>query len=556
MRVLPFSLPDGWPVSLWFFLITAVIYLLQRFPLTGVFLMIVGAAFWSILLINLGMLGLAAESVTGRVNLLWLLVPALYFGVYYLAYSTDQRMLKIVTAETVRFNEAKSLPFDPDRQDLVFGDPKDGLGISASNFSQRYGLAQTFDSKGRVYLIGTSESCALLRDKPVFQSAGIFSHGITRQGERRYLRASTGFCTIMMPGEPDRPIVRVTERQETAKRGRMPFIQRDFTARDESNGAHASVRSAVAQPLKFIPMPVMGCALNSAAASWDCFHGFMRDRVELPPGMPRYASGAPLIAKLLGLKETDDLSIHAIGPERFKPMADRADAELAAKEVALLEQILASPETYIKDAWFRHLGNRPDAVEPYGDRIFDALGKLQQADVRASANGRELWKLAAKLPEPVVAKHRPRIVNWMKPGALREWTDQTWEAFALLDLADPVQRDIVLRRLERPQGYTTELLPAFCRMGAAAPPDAKDRLLGIWRERAKLAEERGNHRPHEDVLLYLTLNRIGLKEQAGKVDQRHMRTTYLGIWNEITPASPADVCSMSVNDLSNRFRRR
>ena len=554
--MLPFSLPDGWPVSLWFFLITAIVYLLQRFPLTGVFLMIVGAAFWSILLINLGMLGLVAESVTGKANALWLLVPTLYFGGYYWAYSNDQRMLKAVTAETVRFNQAKSLPFNPDRQDLVFGDPKDGLGISASDFTQRYGLARTFDSNGRVHLVGTSEACGLLRDKPVFQSAGIFAHGITRQGERRYLRKATGFCSIIMPGEPDRPIVRVTERQESAKRGRMPIIQREFTARDETNGAEATIRSAVAQPLKRIPMPVMGCALNSGAASWDCFHGFMRGRVALPPGMAPYGSGASLIARLLGLKETDDLSVHAIGPERFKPMADRADAELTAKELALLERILASPETYFKDSWFRHLGNRPDAVEPYGDRIFEALGKLQQSDLRVSDNGRALWKLAALLPEPVIARHRPQVIEWMKPGALRPWTDQTWQAFALLDLADPVQRDIVLARLERPQGYTTDLLPGFCRMGAAMPQDAKDRLLGIWRARGKLAEERGNYRPHEDVLFYLTLNRIGLKEQAGKVDQRYMGSTYLGIWDEITPDSPEDVCGMSVNDLNNRFRRR
>jgi len=50
------TLPNGWPWSLWFLVATLVLYLLQRFPLTGVFLMVVGAAFWSVVLVNLGIL--------------------------------------------------------------------------------------------------------------------------------------------------------------------------------------------------------------------------------------------------------------------------------------------------------------------------------------------------------------------------------------------------------------------------------------------------------------------------------------------------------------------
>ena len=60
-----FTLPDlpaGWPWSLWFFAITLIVYLLQRFPLTGVFLMVVGAAFWSVVLINLGVVGIGFEA--------------------------------------------------------------------------------------------------------------------------------------------------------------------------------------------------------------------------------------------------------------------------------------------------------------------------------------------------------------------------------------------------------------------------------------------------------------------------------------------------------------
>lgn len=556
MRWLPFSLPKGWPRSLWFFVITAVLFLLQWFPYTGVFLMIVGAAFWSILLINLGMAGLIVEAVTGRVKVLWLLIPALYLGGYYWAYSSDRSMLAVAGQETVRFNVGKSLAFDPERQDLLIEESSDGLSVSASEFTKSFGLARAFDSHGRVFMVGTKESCEIVRDKPVFLSAGIQAHSITRPGPRRWTRKSTGFCTIMMPGKPDKPTVRLREQATETRHGRLPVTLRDFTVRDEASGATAVVRIGRAGPLKRFPMPVMGCALNSGAPSWDCFAGFMRDTVQLLPDMPRYGGGAPIVARMLGLKPSDDLAARAIGPERFKPMADRADAELAAKELAMLEAILADPLEPLKGNGFMHLRNKPEVLAPYAGRMFEALGILQRSDVRGSSNGSELWRLVAVLPEEALEPHRALMAVWMTPGAMRPWTDESWQVFARLDAADPMQREIMLTRLERPLGdIATNLLPAFCRMGASAPQDAKDRLLAVWRARGAVATERGGGRGYDHVQLYLTLARMGLKQQAGKVEQRYMGPTFAGIWNEVTPATPADICDLSTHDLSNRYRK-
>ena len=556
MRWLPFSLPKGWPVSLWFFVITAILFLLQWFPYTGVFLMIVGAAFWSILLINLGMAGLIFEAITGRVRILWLLIPALYLGGYYWAYSNDRDMLAVASQETVRFNVGKSLAFDPDRQDLLVQVSEDGLGMSAATLTQSFGLPRAFDSHGRVHMVGTSESCELVRDKPVFLSAGIQAHAITRQGPSRWTRKSTGFCSIFVPGKPDKPTVRITEKATETRHGRLPVTLRDFIARDEASSATAVVRMGRAGPLKRFPMPVMGCALNSAAPSWGCFAGFMRDTVQLLPDMPRYSSGAPIVARMLGLKPSDDLAAHAIGPERFKPMADRADAELAAKELAVLEAILADPLAPLEGDGFMHLRNKPEVLAPYADRMFEALGILQRSDVRGSRSGGELWRLVAVLPEEALAPHRALMAAWMTPGAMRPWTDQTWQIFARLDVADPVQREIMLTKLEDPRGdIATNLLPAFCRMGASAPQDAKNRLLAVWRARGAVAQERGGHRGYDHVQLYLALARMGLKQQAGKIEQRYMGPTFAGIWNEVTPATPADICDLSTHDLSNRYRK-
>ncbi len=57
-------------------------------------------------------------------------------------------------------------------------------------------------------------------------------------------------------------------------------------------------------------------------------------------------------------------------------------------------------------------------------------------------------------------------------------------------------------------------------------------------------------------MLYLTLARLGLKSQAGKVEQRYFGPTFLAIWDEVTPKTHVDACSESAGEVSNYFRRR
>lgn len=71
------------PVSLGFFVVTAAVFLLQVIPVTGVFLMFALAMFWSIVLINAGMIGMAAEAALGRVSRWWLLLPLAFYGGYW-----------------------------------------------------------------------------------------------------------------------------------------------------------------------------------------------------------------------------------------------------------------------------------------------------------------------------------------------------------------------------------------------------------------------------------------------------------------------------------------
>ncbi len=552
MRFLPYSLPDGLPVSLWFFAVTAIVYLLQRFPFTGVFLMIVGAAFWSVVLINLGMAGIVLEAVTRRVSLLWLLLPVLYLGGFYLAWAHDQKMLARVSVDTARFNAGKSLAFDPERQDLVIGRSEDGLGLGVAEFLRDHGLARVFDDNGRVHLIGTGETCKFLADKPGLRSAGIHSQWITRPGPRRYRPSSTGFCIIAMPGTPDKPVVRVTERQIKPDYGRLPVVLREYVATDEASRGTVAVRTGRASPLRRFPGPVLGCALNSGAPSWECFAGFLRKTATpVLPDMPQYGGGAPVLARMLGLEPNEDLAAHAIGPERFRPMADRVDAEQVDKELVVLEKLLADPTAPMWDPWFHHLPNKPEVLVPYAGRIFDALRRLEGADVRGRDQGRNLWELAAALPDAALAPHRAEMLRWLNPSTAKPWTVASYQIYRRLDAVLPEEREILLQRMESREG-NLELAKKICRLGADAPADAKRRLLTLWRRLGEAAH--GEDRPSEHVPLYFALARMGLKSEAGKVEQRYFGPTYAAIWDRITPETPAETCDMSSNDLNNWLR--
>ena len=133
--------------------------------------------------------------------------------------------------------------------------------------------------------------------------------------------------------------MRVAGKSEQSSQATLPVTTQTFRLRDEASGREVVVRSAFAGPLKRFPMPVMGCALNSGAPSWQCFHGFMRDSVTpVAPPDQKYGGGTVVVAAALGLEKVQDWAALATGPERFRGLADAADAKLVAKEIAILER--------------------------------------------------------------------------------------------------------------------------------------------------------------------------------------------------------------------------
>jgi len=72
----------------------------------------------------------------------------------------------------------------------------------------------------------------------------------------------------------------------------LQSVVRIGTNSTQSGGDPVLVRVGHVSPLPWLPMPIMGCGLNSSNPSWDCFAGFQR--------LERKALGDAAVATALG----------------------------------------------------------------------------------------------------------------------------------------------------------------------------------------------------------------------------------------------------------------
>ena len=118
----------------------------------------------------------------GRVSRLWLVVPLLYFGGYYLAYFRNQATLARCARSmpsSTRASRCRST-----RRRRIWCSARAGGDPVSQSIRPDYGLARAFDGNGRMSLVGDKEACALLRGNDVYRSAGIYSTGLKSAGDK------------------------------------------------------------------------------------------------------------------------------------------------------------------------------------------------------------------------------------------------------------------------------------------------------------------------------------------------------------------------------------
>ena len=302
--------------------LTVVVVLLQLSPWTGVFLMFIGGPFWSVLLINLGFVLMARDAIVDRER--WMLMfPALWFGGYLLVSAISHWQAARFDAVIVAANAGKRLAFDPSRQDILIQRDKDdevrGSGLRASALVDRFGLWRAYQADP-VYSADLSRGLDHVSAEWLV-AAPCPGRGAHRLGNASYssvwtggypskepMRAAQSLCRYTQEGSPARPTVVATSGPGTNTHGLADTFTQEVAL---STGSAAPLRllSGWSSPLRWYPMPIMGCGLNSGIPAWQCVFEFGREsRFKRDRNTPER-----VIARALGLREITY-------PERFPAM--------------------------------------------------------------------------------------------------------------------------------------------------------------------------------------------------------------------------------------------
>lgn len=292
------------PLSFKLLLITAIVFLLQMHPATGLILFLVAAPWWSLITINAGFFIMIIESLTGMLNRYFVIIPIIWFGGYTLATAWSHYELAQIGAAFARENAGHSFQFSSSINDLLIDSESDAeLSGLAGKLVSTHELPVVYQidkdhHRGAVmaYRLGSSKTCTrLLHDETFRKTGGLYS-----------LQKNYAFdkepCVYFAPERPQKPIVIVTSIRSEMEN----FFTRYTTSRMKvqiQGEVIDGLNSGFGKALTWYPQPHLGCFLNSGAQKWDCFTEFGRENTKVLKGGDNVALNASeVLGRALNLK--------------------------------------------------------------------------------------------------------------------------------------------------------------------------------------------------------------------------------------------------------------
>lgn len=388
------------PISIAFFFLAFVGYLLQLSPLIGVFLMLFAAPYWSVLLINAGFVGIAVEAGFGLVHRLWLALPILWFGIYAGFVGMERLEFRDQAKALTRANAA-ALPNPRPSGIVIEGDQNNETAIRLMAGFTGAPL-YTADRNGREVRslhIGTGPTCATYGlvtpwrgrayDRPVLPDPDACVYA-------RPLASLPGNLWHVIPPEP------YGSRENRA-----------ITIRNPSGEIHFVTVKSI-KPLPWIPRPIMGCALISSSPEWKCVREFDRNpSYDLVAG--KGGDGvAAAIATAFGLTpRTKDTPVDAAELALNREIS----ASASAAALQALEQSLSSPFGEVSEALnLRILRSDPNSIRPYLPALVRAVTEMTPAPL--SVKKTETYvQLIAAVPDRDFAPFKAALAETYRPGS-------------------------------------------------------------------------------------------------------------------------------------------
>ncbi len=550
------------PVSVWLFGLTGLVFVLQLIPFTGIFLMFLLAPFWSVVTLNLGFVALACEAATGRVPRVWLLAPLAYFGGYAIFAHQSHQAVEQLDAAVRNLNADKHVPFDPASNALVIESNANDLGGTGSSLVRGFHLHVAYtvtrdhqrrtpkelpqlNSSYRADRVGAAATCVRIRGDTRFREATAWAHSTRPSGSAR---ASTqpALCAYSLPERPTLPEIRISARRDPI--GSWLFTGRRVLVEISMPGAETvELISGHVAPYSWLPMPIMGCALNSGAPKWQCFAGFQTAAYRGLGGTGAYGGATiEIIARALGLVPVEGPRTE---PETTStPELDELLARHETAAIANLDRLLADPTLRATVHDLKGLAERPELLIPRVDAMLSAMSAALSHGKGRSETARNLQRLLAHLPNEEFARIGPALLMALaagtpvQPANSRRPVVEQIDGTLLRRLADlgiqavPTFDRIVFANAGRPP---VDAVLGLCRLGALASPMAI-RL-------AQRVNENSSPRDELRLAAIVTLLRLGQPDLAEPMSDGFggYRRTTIDAWRTTVNAeSGPHVCTL------------
>ncbi len=573
-RALPFSLIP--------LVIAGIVFLLQLLPFPGIILMVMLAAMWPIALVNASMIGIAAEAALGRVYRFWLIVPVAFYGIYAACMIAERLEFAALVDEIDAHNAGVTIPFDPERHALLHDNT--GSAIGPQNWDVPVVYAKN-DVATRSTRIIEGKLCDELIDEPELGFAGIKT-GTVRDRIGRNRTEDERYCTLSIPKDaPDKPVFTISRTQTKTTRGTMSLRVAEYLV-TSPEGKQWRIKGGTASLLKWVPMPIAGCALNSGGPSWNCFAGFLRTNAPILSGKDRYGREVKALASAMGIEPLTRASRTASDSKKTRQVVDQILAAEHESQIAALDAMIADPLVR-QEIGLWSIKWRPDLIAPRADAMVAALEsvrrnerrtlieynalvererqeqaqaaqELAEAQETASRNGlppaisisparsrlppmpdatgagQEIASVLENAPASDIRRLGARIVALFDLEQPEDWLWKREYLLRRIGEAGPVASPILLQRVAATTENGGAGIEGWCRMGSKAPQAGQAMLLELWNDKV-LAEDRA-----EDFIVAMLRTETALPG-PGSIDPARYESL-VSTFDGITPESSSDVC--------------
>jgi hypothetical protein len=549
------------PISLIFFVAAGVVYLLQLFPGTGIFLMFAGAMLWSVALINLGMIGTALEAIVRANMLWWLALPIVFYGVYWTNFAVEHQQLSGLTRSFDTANASVATGFDPESQDLVFHNEKDAAWMVRNYDIARVYIADAKTAGGyRSFRLVEDSVCKRVSDNgDALRDAGITIQLLfTHLPSGRYAKIDR-LCLLSMPETPSKEPVKVSKtRNQEKNEGRLPTVQHQISI-DFPDGRLFEILGGTASPLTFFPQPLLGCFPNEPKGVWECFQVFWREtHTPILSGTSKLHRDLEATAKALDLAAAEPGIRNGTDSSALLMQISKIEEIALSLQLERLQEIMSDPVSAEPLHRFELIISRPEILELKATAIMDALERIAEISGKgqghAPSNGRELARLIAQLPTQSFLRYGDRILASFSNADDKHWL---WMVRPLVrklgylgTAALTVLSDERLWGKQRP--VSDAAFEAACLIGAPGRATLEPLLLKAWDEEGFSMGSRPE--------IFVALRRLGATPPPFENDKFELYNKLVAEWADISPQSPVDVCNVgrehAIRERKTREARR